>query len=152
VPEKAGQPPLDLRGLDAVLREVKNGLGGRELFLEPGRYVVAQAGVLLARVTQTKGKGEVQYVGIATGMNSLIRPALYGAYHDIVNLTRLGKPATELVTVVGPICETGDRLGSDRLLPPAKENDVLLIANAGAYGYAMSSHYNLRDPAFEVLI
>ena len=152
VPEKAGQPPLDLRALDAVLREVKNGLGDRQLFLEPGRYVVAQAGVLLARVTQTKGKGDVQYVGIATGMNSLIRPALYGAYHDIVNLTRLGKPATELVTVVGPICETGDRLGSDRLLPPAKEDDVLLIANAGAYGYAMSSHYNLRDPAVEVLI
>jgi diaminopimelate decarboxylase/aspartate kinase len=152
VPEKAGQPPLDLRALDAALREVKGGLGGRELWLEPGRYVVAQAGVLLARVTQTKGKGDVQYVGIGTGMNSLIRPALYGAYHDIVNLTRLGKPATELVTVVGPICETGDRLGSDRLLPPAKENDVLLIANAGAYGYAMSSHYNLRDPAVEVLI
>jgi bifunctional diaminopimelate decarboxylase / aspartate kinase len=152
VPEKTGQPPLDLGALDAVLREVKNGLGDRELFLEPGRFVVAQAGVLLARVTQTKGKGDVQYVGIATGMNSLIRPALYGAYHDIVNLTRLGKPATELVTVVGPICETGDRLGSDRLLPPAKENDVLLIANAGAYGYAMSSHYNLRDPAVEVLI
>jgi bifunctional diaminopimelate decarboxylase / aspartate kinase len=152
VPEKAGQPPLDLRALDAALREVKNGLGDRELWLEPGRYVVAQAGVLLARVTQTKGKGDVQYVGVATGMNSLIRPALYGAYHDIVNLTRLGKPATELVTVVGPICETGDRLGSDRLLPPAKENDVLLIANAGAYGYAMSSHYNLRDPAVEVLI
>jgi diaminopimelate decarboxylase/aspartate kinase len=152
VPEKLGQPPLDLRALDAVLAEIKQGCGGRSLFLEPGRFVVAQAGVLLARVTQTKGKGEVQYVGVGTGMNSLIRPALYGAYHDIVNLTRLGKPATELVTVVGPICETGDRLGSDRLMPPAKENDVLLIANAGAYGYAMSSHYNLRAPAVEVLI
>ena len=152
VPEKAGQAPLDFRALDAALREVKSGLGNRALWLEPGRYVVAQAGVLLARVTQTKGKGDVQYVGVATGMNSLIRPALYGAYHEIVNLTRLGEPATELVTVVGPICETGDRLGSDRLLPPAKEGDVLLIANAGAYGYAMSSHYNLRDPAVEVLI
>ena len=152
VPEKAGQAPLDFHALDAALREVKSGLGNRALWLEPGRYVVAQAGVLLARVTQTKGKGDVQYVGVATGMNSLIRPALYGAYHEIVNLTRLGEPATELVTVVGPICETGDRLGSDRLLPPAKEGDVLLIANAGAYGYAMSSHYNLRDPAVEVLI
>ena len=85
-------------------------------------------------------------------MNSLIRPALYGAYHDIVNLSRYGRPATELVTVVGPICETGDRLGSDRLLPPAKENDVLLIANTGAYGYVMSSRYNLREPAEELLI
>lgn len=152
VPEKTGQPGIDLRALDTVLGEIKQGCGGRSLWLEPGRFLVAQAGVLLARVTQTKGKGEVQYVGVGTGMNSLIRPALYGAYHDIVNLTRLGKPATELVTVVGPICETGDRLGSDRLMPPAKENDVLLIANAGAYGYAMSSHYNLRDPATEVLI
>jgi diaminopimelate decarboxylase/aspartate kinase len=152
VPEKAGQAGIDLRALDAALADIKQSLGDRKLWLEPGRYVVAQAGVLLARVTQTKGKGDVQYVGVATGMNSLIRPALYGAYHDIVNLTRLGKPATELVTVVGPICETGDRLGSDRQLPPAKENDVLLIANAGAYGYAMSSRYNLREPAEEVLI
>jgi len=152
VPEKLGEAGLDLVALDAVLAEIKRGSGSREIWLEPGRFVVAQAGVLLARVTQTKGKGEVQYVGVGTGMNSLIRPALYGAYHDIVNLTRYGKPATELMTVVGPICETGDRLGSDRLLPPAKENDVLLIANAGAYGHAMSSHYNLREPAIEVLI
>jgi bifunctional diaminopimelate decarboxylase / aspartate kinase len=152
VPEKTGQAGLDLRALDRVLGEIKQGCGDRSLWLEPGRFIVAQAGVLLARVTQTKGKGDVQYVGVATGMNSLIRPALYGAYHDIVNLTRLGKAATELVTVVGPICETGDRLGSDRLMPPAKENDVLLIANAGAYGYAMSSRYNLREPAAELLI
>jgi diaminopimelate decarboxylase/aspartate kinase len=152
VPEKAGQPGFDLAALDAALREVKQGCGGRSLFLEPGRFIVAQAGVIVARVTQTKGKGDVQYVGVGTGMNSLIRPALYGAYHEIVNLTRLGKPASELVTVVGPICETGDRLGSDRQLPPTKENDVLLIANAGAYGYAMSSRYNLREPATEVLI
>ena len=152
VPEKTGQAGLDLRALDEALTEIKRGCGDRSLWIEPGRFIVAQAGVLLARVTQTKGKGDVQYVGVATGMNSLIRPALYGAYHDIVNLTRLGKPATELVTVVGPICETGDRLGSDRLLPPAKENDVLLIANAGAYGSAMSSHYNLREPASELLI
>jgi bifunctional diaminopimelate decarboxylase / aspartate kinase len=152
VPEKAGQPPFDLKALDTALAEIKHGCGGRSLFLEPGRFIVAPAGVIVARVTQTKGKGEVQYVGVGTGMNTLIRPALYGAYHEIVNLTRLGKPATELVTIVGPICETGDRLGSDRLLPAAKENDVLLIANAGAYGYAMSSRYNLREPAQEVLI
>jgi diaminopimelate decarboxylase/aspartate kinase len=152
VPERMGQAGLDMRALAAALAEIKRGCGDRSLWLEPGRFVVAQAGVLLARVTQTKGKGEVQYIGVGTGMNSLIRPALYGAYHDIVNLTRLGKPATELVTVVGPICETGDRLGSDRLMPPAKEGDVLLIANAGAYGYAMASRYNLREPAVEVLI
>ena len=152
IPEKPGQQPLDLAKLDTLLAGIKHGCGGRELWLEPGRYVVAQAGVLLARVTQTKGKGAMQYVGVNAGMNALIRPALYGAYHEIVNLTRLGKPATEIVTVVGPICETGDRLGSDRLMPPAAEGDVILVANAGAYGYVMSSSYNLRGPLPEVLL
>jgi diaminopimelate decarboxylase/aspartate kinase len=98
-------------------------------------------------VTQTKGKGEVRYVGVATGMNSLIRPALYGSYHEIVNLTRLDEERTERANVVGPICETGDTLGLDRLLAPTLEGDVLLIANTGAYGFVMSSRYNLREPA-----
>jgi diaminopimelate decarboxylase/aspartate kinase len=152
VPEKAGQRPLDMRALDAGLAEVKRACAGREIWLEPGRYIIAQAGVLLTRVTQKKGKGDVQYVGVNTGMNSLIRPALYGAYHEIVNLTRLGQAATDVVTIVGPICETGDRLGSDRLMPATQEGDVLLIANVGAYGYAMSSRYNLREPAEEILL
>jgi diaminopimelate decarboxylase/aspartate kinase len=69
-----------------------------------------------------------------------------------VNLTRIDEAATELVNIVGPICESGDQLGNDRLLPPSQERDVLLIANAGAYGFAMSSHYNLRDPAEEIVI
>ena len=119
---------------------------------EPGRYLVAQAGVLLTHVTQIKGKGEMRYVGVSTGMNSLIRPALYGSYHEIVNLTKADEIPTDTVTVVGPICESGDRLGSDRLLPPCEENDVILIANAGAYGYVMSSHYNRRDVAVEIVI
>src|SRR5690606_29522900 len=116
VPEKPAQEPLDLEAVSAALAEVRQAVAGSELWIEPGRYVVAEAGVLLARVTQTKGKEGVRYVGVATGMNSLIRPALYGAYHEIVNLTRLGEPATERVNVVGPICETGDVLGLDRLL------------------------------------
>ena len=85
-------------------------------------------------------------------MNTLIRPALYGAYHEIVNLTRLEEKSSGLFTIVGPICETGDRLGSDRMLHETEEGDVLLVANAGAYGYVMSSEYNLREPAPEVLI
>ncbi len=152
IPEKPGQRPLDMAAFDASLTSVRDRVGNCEIWLEPGRYVVAQSGVLLATVTQLKGKGDVRYVGVSTGMNSLIRPALYGAYHEIANLTRLGEPATELVNVVGPICETGDRLGSDRLLPAAQEGDVLLVANAGAYGYVMSSRYNLREPAVEVMI
>lgn len=152
VPEKSGDPVLDVGKVDAALQLLKRRYPQYQLWMEPGRFVVAESGVLLARVTQTKGKGHVQYVGVATGMNSLIRPALYGAYHEIVNLTKLGTPASERYTVVGPNCETGDRLGLDRLLPPCDSGDVLLIANTGAYGYAMSSRYNLREPAEEFLI
>lgn len=152
VPEKPGQVALDLAALDGGLSELRNEVGDRELWLEPGRFIVAPAGVLIAEVTQTKGKGEVQYLGLKTGMNSLIRPALYGAYHEIVNLSKLDQASTEVMTVVGPICETGDRLGSDRLLPPADEGDVVLIANTGAYGQVMSSEYNLRERITEILI
>ena len=152
VPDKPSDDAFPLDELDELLSSVKLAYPDIELWLEPGRYLVAQAGVLLAQVTQTKGKGDVRYVGINAGMNSLIRPALYGAYHEIVNLTRVDAPATELVTIVGPICETADRLGTDRLLPPCEENDILLIANVGAYGYAMSSNYNLRPPAQEIIL
>ncbi len=152
VPDRAGAVGFDLAALDRQLQPVRAALGGVELWLEPGRFLVAEAGVLLARVTQTKQKGASSYVGIATGMNSLIRPALYGAHHDIVNLSRLDQPATELVSVVGPICESADFLGRDRLLQPAGEGDILLIATAGAYGAVMASHYNLREPAEELIL
>ena len=152
VPERGDQPGVDLAGLDTLLTAVRAAHPQLEVWLEPGRFLVATAGVLLARVTQLKAKGGVRFVGIATGMNSLIRPALYGAYHEIANLTRLDEPATELVSVVGPICESADVLGHDRLLPPTREGDVLLIANAGAYGHTMSSGYNLRAPAEELLL
>ncbi len=152
VPEKPGDKPIDLSTVDATLAEIKQTYPRYKLWLEPGRYIVAQAGVLLTRVTQTKGKGEMRYIGVGTGMNSLVRPALYGAYHEIVNLTRADQAPSETVTIVGPICETGDRLGSDRLLPPTEEGDVILIANAGAYGYVMSSRYNMRDVAKEIVI
>ena len=96
--------------------------------------------------------GDSRYVGVDTGMNSLIRPALYGAYHEIVNLTRLDEPPSQVADVVGPICESGDVLGAERRLPPTEEGDVLLVAHAGAYGRAMSSWYNLREPAAERLL
>lgn len=152
VPEHRGQSPVDLRALDAGLAGVKAARPQCELWMEPGRFLVASAGVLLARVTQTKGKGDRRYVGVATGMNSLVRPALYGARHDIVNLTRLDEPSIQTCTVVGPICETGDELGRDRRLPRCLEGDVLLIADAGAYGHSMASSYNLRPPAPELVM
>lgn len=152
VPEKPGQHALNMQTLDNSLAALKRDYEQYEFWLEPGRYIVAEAGVLLAGVTQTKGKGEVRYVGIGTGMNSLIRPALYGAKHEIVNLSRLSEATGQVVNIVGPICESGDKLGTDRLLPACKEGDVLLIANTGAYGHVMSSSYNLRAPAEEMAI
>jgi diaminopimelate decarboxylase/aspartate kinase len=152
IAEKPGDRPLDLQKLDETLNAIRSAYPKYRLWLEPGRFLVAQAGVLLTHVTQVKGKGDMRYVGVGTGMNSLIRPALYGAYHEIVNLTRADEPATESVTVVGPICETGDRLGSDRLMPPCEESDVILIANTGAYGYVMSSNYNRRKIETELVI
>jgi bifunctional diaminopimelate decarboxylase / aspartate kinase len=153
VPDRSDELPLDITALDGGLARLRQTLGQSvEIWIEPGRYVVSQAGVLLARVNQTKGKGEIRYVGVATGMNSLIRPALYGAWHEIVNLTQMDKPGDHVYNVVGPICESGDILGLDRLLPECHEGDVLLIANTGAYGAAMASHYNLREPATELVL
>lgn len=150
--EKPGQQPLDLAALDSSLMAVKASMPHLSFWLEPGRYFVADSGVILAKVTQCKEKGKVRFVGIETGMNSLMRPSLYGAWHEIVNLSRLHDEKTGFAHVVGPICESGDTLGYDRLLPTTVENDVILIANTGAYGYCMSSNYNLRPPAQEIVV
>ncbi len=151
ISEKPGQQPLNLIELDQRLQQINKNYPNLELWLEPGRYFVAESGVLLAKVTQCKEKGKVRFVGIETGMNSLIRPMLYGAYHPIVNLSRLNEPNTGFAHIVGPICESGDTLGYDRILPDTFESDVILIANAGAYGHCMSSSYNLRSAAQELI-
>lgn len=150
--EKPGQHPLDFSALDASLLAVKSRYPQLKIWLEPGRFFVAESGVILAKVTQCKEKGKVKFIGIETGMNSLIRPSLYGAYHEIVNLSRLHEEKAGFSHIVGPICESGDTLGYDRLLPVTREGDILLIANTGAYGHCMSSHYNLRPPAQEVVL
>jgi diaminopimelate decarboxylase/aspartate kinase len=152
VPDQLGHSEIDLAVLDRGVAGLAQDFPHIEFWMEPGRYLVARAGVLVALVTQLKGKGDVHYVGVATGMNSLIRPALYGAHHDIRNLTRLDEPMSHRVNIVGPICESADQLGVDRWLPDSREGDVILIANCGAYGYAMSSNYNRRPPAREFII
>jgi diaminopimelate decarboxylase/aspartate kinase len=152
VPDRPSRAPFDLAALGAILDRVHAAHPGYALWLEPGRFLVAEAGVLLARVTQLKRKGDILYVGVDAGMHTLIRPALYGAWHAVVNLTRLGEPAKVLATVVGPICETGDVLARDRRIADPREGDVLLFANAGAYGAAMASDYNLRGRPREVFL
>ncbi len=149
IPEKPGQAPLDLEAVRQGLEEVKQAYPRFDLWLEPGRFLVGRAGVLLASATQLKRKGNQLYIGADVGMNTLIRPALYGAYHHIVNLSRFQEPSIQTASIVGPICESGDVLGAGRPMPHTEEGDVLLIATAGAYGRAMSSTYNLRRPAAE---
>lgn len=152
VSERQGSPALDLEEVNEQLARFRSANPRFSLWMEPGRFLVARGGILLARVTQVKRKGSARYVGLETGMNSLLRPALYGAYHEIVNLTRLDAPLAVTVDVVGPICETGDVLGYGRRLPVTEEGDVILIATAGAYGRVMSSFYNMREPAPEHLL
>ena len=152
VPEKPGTLPLELEALEHSLLQFREACPRYRLWIEPGRYLVAESGVLLARVTQIKRKGHMRFVGIETGMNSLIRPALYGAYHRVYNLTRLDEPAVMTADIVGPICESGDVIGHARRLPQTLEGDVVLITNAGAYGHVMASHYNMRPPACEIAL
>jgi diaminopimelate decarboxylase/aspartate kinase len=143
---------LDLPNVNQALQDFKADHSEYELWMEPGRFMTASAGVLLTTVTQLKGKGEIGYVGTETGMNSLIRPALYGSVHTIVNLSKLSKPNNRFVNIVGPICESADKLGVNRRFPSSEEGDIILIANVGAYGYVMSSNYNLRPPAEEIYL
>ncbi|MGQ0801252.1 MAG: bifunctional aspartate kinase/diaminopimelate decarboxylase, partial [Pseudomarimonas sp.] len=136
---------LDLTAYASALAEIKSAYPQYELWIEPGRYLVAECGVLVLKVTQVVEKAGVRRIGADAGMNALMRPALYGAYHQIVNLTRLIDPPGAPCEVVGPICETGDVLGRRRHLPDTTApGDVLLIAHAGAYGAVMASRYNLR--------
>ena len=127
VPEQPGQRPLDLARLESELARVRSEYPGIALRVEPGRFLVSEAGVLIAPVTQVRGKGDVHLAGISTGMNSLIRPALYGAWHRIHNLSRLDETATRTWQIVGPICESADVLGRDRWIPDPRPGDVLLI-------------------------
>ncbi len=152
VPENADAPALDLSKVDEDLATLKRAHPGYRIWMEPGRYPVAESGVLLSRVTQVKHAFGARFIGLGTGMNSLIRPALYGARHEMANLTRLGEQASGLASIVGPICESADLLGAERLMPETLEGDVMLIAEAGAYGAVMASRYNLREPAGETVI
>jgi diaminopimelate decarboxylase/aspartate kinase len=152
VVERPGLAPLDMNRLSTLLARFKALHPDFELWLEPGRFLVAEAGALIMSVTQTKSKGEINYVGVDAGMNTFLRPALYGSWHEIVNLSRVGKVACTEYNVVGPICETGDTLGYGRKLPRTQAGDVLLLATAGAYGSTMSSDYNRRPRAIEVML
>src|SRR5574341_2465299 len=107
--------------------------------VEPGRYLVCDAGILLSRVHSIKN-GYKKFIGIDSGMNTLLRPMLYNAYHEILVANRLNSKPKEKVNIVGPICENTDQLAKDRMMPRIQEGDLLAVLNAGTYGFGMSSH------------
>jgi diaminopimelate decarboxylase len=145
-----GQGAPALGDFAASVRRAMEGLP-LTLLLEPGRSLVAAAGVLLTRVLYLKGKGEKRFVIVDAGMNDLLRPALYQAHHRIepVAAPREGKVVAD---VVGPVCETGDFLAKGRELPTLQEGDLLAVRDAGAYAFVMSSNYNMRPRAAEALV
>jgi len=121
-----------------------------ELWIEPGKYIVSESGTLVVEANVVKPTPTVTFVGVNSGLNHLIRPMMYDAYHHIVNLSNPGGEE-KLYTVVGYICET-DTFGSDRSLNEVREGDILALKNAGAYGFSMSSNYNSRPRPAEVLV
>jgi diaminopimelate decarboxylase len=147
-----GETPPDLTLYAAAVRAAIAGLDV-DVVIEPGRALVAEAGILLSRVIYMKSGTTKRFAIIDAAMNDLLRPAMYDAYHPM-RPVKEPAPGAALVTVdvVGPVCETGDRLAQDRPLPPLADGDLIAIFMAGAYGAVMSSAYNSRPLAPEILV
>ncbi len=158
IPYKPEDKPLELKVYsDRVLSLFRSKisqycLGTPYFCVEPGRYLVADASVLLTAVNTVKTTPNKKYVGVDAGFNTLVRPAMYGSYHPILVANKLVAAEEEKYDVAGPICESGDLLARDRSLPKVEEGDLLAVLNAGAYGFSMSSQYNARPRAAEVLV
>jgi diaminopimelate decarboxylase len=133
----------------AVLPRVRN--SGLAVTLEPGRFLVGGAGVLLTTVLSRKHSGGKDLVIVDAGMNDLVRPSHYMAYHEMVEVERAGRPDAE-VDIVGPVCETGDFLARDRRLPAVERGERLAVLGVGAYGFVMASNYNSRARPAEVMV
>jgi diaminopimelate decarboxylase len=144
-------PAVQIGKYAAALEGALKGFEGR-LLLEPGRFLIAQAGTLLARVLVVKRNGSKTFVVTDAGMNDLIRPALYQAYHEILPVVRNPSAKPGVVDIVGPVCETGDFFARDREMPAVEEGDLVAILDTGAYGMSLSSNYNSRPRPAEVLV
>ena len=142
--------PVSAAAYVAAIREALAGFRGR-LLLEPGRWLVAEAGVLLTRVIRVKPGTERNFLILDAAMNDLLRPSLYDAWHDIVPVSDQPRPMATY-DIVGPVCETGDTFARARELPECAAGDLLLIKATGAYGTSMASNYNSRPLAAEVLL
>lgn len=125
---------------------------GVNIILEPGRFIAGNSGILVTKVLYIKQTPHKNFVIVDAGMNDLLRPSLYGAYHTIVPHRKIPAKFSKPVDIVGPICESGDFLAKERIFPEVKERDLLAVLGAGAYGFTMSSNYNSRPRAAEVLV
>jgi diaminopimelate decarboxylase len=150
--DRVFNPEEKVRAYATALIEAATAAGGLTLLLEPGRFLVAQAGALLARVLYVKKNGQKTFVITDAAMNDLIRPALYQAWHEIVPVAAGRAKRKMLADVVGPVCETGDFFARDRELPPLRPGDLVAILDAGAYGMSLASNYNSRPRPAEVLV
>jgi diaminopimelate decarboxylase len=158
IPYRPEEKSLDLdvfaeKVLTLFKKRVKEyGLGEPWFYIEPGRFIVCDAVVLLTRVNTVKVTPHKRFAGVDAGFNTLIRPVMYGSYHPIIVANNLNEPETETYDVCGPLCESGDFLARDRKLPKIEEGDLLAVLNAGAYGFSMSSQYNSRLRCAEVMV
>ncbi len=153
VPYKMNEDEMDLNELAMNVTDIiTENTDIETIILEPGRYIVCDSTVLLTRCVDVKDAGVKKYIGVDAGFNTLIRPAMYDSYHYVAIGNKFGKCSTAKYDVAGPICESGDFLAHDRALPDPEEGDVVVIYNAGAYGFSMSSNYNSRPLCSEVLV
>ncbi|MHA1913689.1 MAG: diaminopimelate decarboxylase [Promethearchaeota archaeon] len=158
IPYRPEEDPLNLEVYkDIVLKKFKTliekgDLGEPRFIVEPGRYLSAEASIIVAQINTIKDNGYRKFAGVNAGFNSLIRPILYGSYHHIIPCDISGERKETKYDIAGPICESGDILGKERVLPELKEEEYLAILDAGAYGFTMSSSYNSRPRSAEILI
>ncbi len=144
------EQPLDVERLTGQLSARMQRVPYR-LIVEPGRSLVAESGILLARVLYVKSNEQKNFVVVDTGMNDLLRPSLYGSYHSVVPVEQRSQK-TMLADLVGPLCETGDFLALDRELPEVRPGDLVAVLTVGAYGYVLASNYNSRGRPAEVMV
>ena len=156
-PYHATDAPFDMQHFSELAspmlhKDLESRPEGFRYFFEPGRWFVAEAGFLLTRVHTVKDQIETTYLGTDTGMHHLMRPIIYDAYHRVYNLNSFNEAADHRYTISGNICESGDILAFDRMMPKSRVGDVLAIGDAGAYGMTMASQYNRRGLPAEVLL
>ncbi len=163
IPYKENQNEFDLKAFGEEISKLMENFSIKEkrnvkLLLEPGRYLVAESGVLIAKVVEIKNTPIYKFVIINTGFNHLVRPVMYGSYHEIINISKMNTEETEDQVIAGNVCESGDIFTRDengivpRKLPKADYGDIIGIFDTGAYGFVMASHYNLRKLPLEIVV